>query len=166
MTDAAAPSPPSPDWLFDAVLCPHRSLGPRGFLVLMAVVVAVSFVAGMAFLLAGAWPVVGFFGLDALAIYVAFRASYRSGRLYETVQVAADRMVVRRVLPGGRTREWTFQPYWVRLDLRHDRHGRGHVEIASHGRSVALGGFLTPEERAEFAAALGDALAGARGRSA
>ena len=59
--------------LFDAILRPHRSLGPRGFLALMIFVALVSFAAGIAFVSIGAWPVFGFFGLDALALYVAFR---------------------------------------------------------------------------------------------
>jgi uncharacterized membrane protein len=72
---------------FHAVLTPYRSLRPAGFLVLMVALGAVSFVAGILFLVAGAWPVLGFFGLDVLLVYVAFRLNYRSGRLYETVNL-------------------------------------------------------------------------------
>ena len=60
--------------LFSAVLTPHRSLGRVGFLVLMALIGGISFVAGIVFLLIGAWPVFGFFGLDVLLLYWAFRA--------------------------------------------------------------------------------------------
>ena len=42
-----------------------------------------------AVLLTGAWPVMGFFGLDVLLVYVAFKLNYRSGRLYETVELDA-----------------------------------------------------------------------------
>src|SRR3954452_10753057 len=63
--------------LFCALLTPHRSLGSVGFVVLMTVVAVVSFVGGVAFYLIGAWPVGGFFGLDALLIYWAFRVNYR-----------------------------------------------------------------------------------------
>ena len=38
-----------------------------------------SFVSGMIFVLLGAWPVFGFFGLDVLLVYLAFRANYRAG---------------------------------------------------------------------------------------
>ena len=61
------PDAPQPE-LFSALLTPHRSLNRTGFLVLMAFVCVVSFAAGMVFLLMGAWPVFGFFGLDVLAI--------------------------------------------------------------------------------------------------
>ena len=76
--------------IFSAVITPHRSLGPTGFVVLMAVISGISFIAGMVFLVAGAWPIFGFFGLDALLIYWAFRASYRSAAAYEEVIVTAS----------------------------------------------------------------------------
>ena len=69
------------------MLTPHRSLGPTGFLILMAVLGGVSFAAGIVFLLVGAWPVFGFFGLDVLLIYCAFRLNYRAARAYEEVTV-------------------------------------------------------------------------------
>ena len=43
----------------------------------MVAIGAVSFVAGVVFLLMGAWPVFGFFGLDVLLLYWAFRLNYR-----------------------------------------------------------------------------------------
>ena len=66
--------------IFSAVITPHRSLGRVGFLVLMALFGGVSFVAGMVFLLIGAWPVFGFLGLDVLLVYWAFRLNYRAPR--------------------------------------------------------------------------------------
>ena len=44
----------------------------------MALVGGVSFVGGMVFFIAGAWPVVGFLGLDVLLVYWAFRVNYRA----------------------------------------------------------------------------------------
>jgi uncharacterized membrane protein len=148
--------------LFDAILRPHRSLGPRGFLALMVFVALVSFAAGIAFVSIGAWPVFGFFGLDVLALYVAFRMNYRSGRLYETVQLDEAELRVARVQPSGRSEAWSFPSYWARVAVVERRDGPGGVVLASHGRSVAVGAFLTPEERESFAAALGEALRKAR----
>ena len=90
---AAAGIPNSEDALppfFSARLTPYRSLGPTGFLILMAFVGGVSFVTGIVFMTKGAWPVFGFFGLDVLAVYLAFRWSYRSARAYEEVHVGRD----------------------------------------------------------------------------
>ncbi|MCG8695333.1 MAG: DUF2244 domain-containing protein [Minwuiales bacterium] len=144
--------------LFDAVLQPHRSLSPTGFYVLMAGVTIVSFVAGMAFLLMGAWPVFGFFGLDVLLIYAAFKLSYRAGRLFERVQLSGDELLVWRHFPNGKVRRWSFQPYWVRVEMDRPVEHESQVRLSSHGRSLTIGSFLTPEERADFADALQRAL--------
>ena len=144
---------------FQAVLHPHRSLSRQGFIALMAAVALVSFAAGAVFVAAGAWPVLGFFGLDALLIYGAFRLNYRAGRLRETVQIDDGRMVVRRIHPSGRTESWEFQPYWARVELKGDTETGNELAIVSHGRRLVFGRFLNPDERAEFADVLTSALA-------
>ena len=120
MTDAnAAPQDPSREAPphFTAVLTPHRSLGPKGFMVLMAAVCAVSFATGMLFYLLGAWPVIGFMGLDVALIYVAFKLNFRALKRYETVDLTKDALTVTRVAPSGKSQSWSFNPYWVRLSL-------------------------------------------------
>lgn len=150
-----------PDARFSAVLTPHRSLGPKGFVILMSFVAAVSFAAGVAFLLLGAWPVLGFFGLDVLAIWWAFRANYAAAREYETVELDRESLVVRRYDRRGRMREWSFQPYWLRVELDEREDMVGALHLVSHGRRISVGAFLSGEERRDFARALERALAGA-----
>ena len=88
--------------IFSAMITPHRSLGNVGFMVLMIVFGGVSFVAGMVFLLMGAWPVFGFFGLDVLLFYWAFRVNYRAAAAYEEVTVTPTELKVRKVEPPRR----------------------------------------------------------------
>ena len=152
--------------LFDAVLAPNRSLGRAGFLAVMACVVVVSVGLGTYFLLQGAWPVFGFFGLDILLLYLAFRLSYRSGRLRETIRVTADEVVVRRIAPNGRVTEWRFNPYWLRVALDEPVEHESQITLTSHGRSIVVGHFLAPEERASLVKALRAALGEANRRYA
>src|SRR5258706_10381726 len=91
---------PQPE-LFSALLTPHRSLNRTGFLVLMGFVCAVSFAAGLAFLLMGAWPVFGFFGLDVLVIWWAFRINFRDAKATEEIRVTSFELRVRRVSHRG-----------------------------------------------------------------
>lgn len=144
---------------FDAVLHPHRSLSGRGFVILMSALCVMSFGAGMLFALKGAWPVLGFFGLDVLAIYVAFRLNYRSGRWLETIRLTRDRLVVGRRDPVGQYEEWQFQPYWVRVHVVDRPPFDNDLVLTSHGQSLTVGAFLNGEERADLATALKDALA-------
>ena len=147
---------------FSAVLTPHRSLSPRGFLVLMAAICIVSVGTGLLFFMLGAWPVIGFMGLDVALIYLAFRLNFRALRRYETVDLTDDALTVTRVEPSGRSQAWTFNPYWVRLSLQ-PRIGRStELSLASHGQRLVLASFLTDSEREDFALALSSALSAAR----
>lgn len=152
--------------LFDALVTPHRSLGPRGFLILMAAVVAVSFGAGLFFFLAGAWPVVGFLGLDVLLIYLAFRANYRAARMYETLRLTGESLEVERVNHWGERQSWRFQPAWLRVDIQDPPESGSPLTLTSHGRRLEIARFLSPEERLELARALRRALESWRGQAA
>jgi uncharacterized membrane protein len=149
--------------LFSALLTPHRSLNRTGFVLVMAFLGAISFVAGVACLLMGAWPVVGFLGLDVLAIYIAFKINFRSARAYEEIRVTASELRLRRVSHRGHIMEWAFNPLWVQLDqVIHEEFGVERLYLVSKGRRVALASFLGPDEKASFAKALMAALAAAR----
>ena len=143
---------------FDALLRPNRSLSPLGFWIVMGLIGAVSFAAGIAFSLQGAWPVVGFFGLDVALIYWAFKASYRSGRLHETVRLTDDALEVQRISPSGRVEIWRYQPYWIQVDMDNPPDHDSQLTLRSHGRSLTIGAFLSPDERLELAEALRSAL--------
>jgi uncharacterized membrane protein len=145
--------------LFSARLTPHRSLNRTGFLVLMAFLTAVSFAAGIAFLLMGAWPVFGFFGLDVLVIYWAFRINFRRAAAVEEISVTPSELRVRRVSHRGHVVEWVLNPLWVRLDQKtHAEFGIERLYLVSRGRRVSVGSFLGPDEKASFAKALLAAL--------
>ena len=144
---------------FSATLTPYRSLGAQGFVVLMSIICLISFIAGAVFWLAGAWPVFFFFGLDVALIYWAFKANYASARLYETIDITADELIVRRVEPGRAPRKWVFHPYWVRVEIDYDDETCGPLYLQSHGRRLRIGDFMAANERKEFADALKQALA-------
>lgn len=151
------------DRTFSAVLVPHRSLSPAGFVMLISLLSLVSFVAGMAFYLAGAWPVLGFFGLDLVLVYIAFKLNYRSGRLYETVDVDPAALTVIRVHPSGRRETHAFETAWVRVELSEMHDGRTALKLRHHAREFDFGQFLNDDERRDFASALKGWLIAARG---
>jgi uncharacterized membrane protein len=148
---------------FSAVLTPYRSLSPRGFMILMLCIGMVSFLSGMMFLSIGAWPVFGFFGLDAFLIWLAFRMNYASARAYEEVSISAHELVIRKVGPGKRHQEFRFNPFWVRLSVtKLEDEGVTKLSLRSRGEHVDLGNFLNPEDRTSFAGAMANALATAK----
>jgi uncharacterized membrane protein len=145
--------------LFSARLTPHRSLNRTSFAVLMTIISVVSFAAGIAFWMMGAWPVFGFFGLDVLVIYWAFRVNFRSAQAVEDIVVTPSQLRVRRVNHRGHVAEWVLNPLWVQLDQTGDpEFGIERLYLVSRGRRVSVGYFLGPDEKASFAKALLAAL--------
>ena len=149
--------------IFSAIITPHRSLTPRGFLILMLCLGGLSFVSGVVCVSIGAWPVFGFFGLDVLLVYVAFRANFRAARAYEEVTVTPSELTVRKISHRGGVREWTLNPVWVRLErIVHEEFGIERLFLVSHGRRLTIASALGPDEKASFARALSDALGEAK----
>jgi uncharacterized membrane protein len=155
-----APAEPK---IFAAIITPHRSLSATGFLIFMLCLGGLSFVCGVIFVLMGAWPVFGFFGLDVLLVYWAFRANFGAARAYEQVTVTPSELMVRKVSHRGRVQEWTLNPLWVQLDrIVHEEFGIERLFLVSRGRRLTIAGFLGPAEKASFARALSSALAEAK----
>jgi uncharacterized membrane protein len=162
MNDAVAPSQGG-TVLFRAVIHPHRSLSPAGFRRLMWCVGALSVGTGLAFYLSGAWPVIGFMGVDVALLYWAFKASYRSGHAVETVELTDRALTVERIDPSNRRQVWTLAPGWLRVHLDEPLRPESQITLASHGRHLVVGSYLSPDERRDFADALRDALERWRG---
>jgi uncharacterized membrane protein len=145
--------------IFDAVLHPYRSLGRRGFALLMAAVALVGFAGGIAFVYLGAWPITGFGLVELGLFYVMFELSYRSARLFERVRLTRDELTVERHEPNGEVTRWRFQTYWLRVAMDDPPSHGSQLILSSHGRHLTIGSFLTPPERADFARSLKSALA-------
>lgn len=144
---------------FDATLSPFRSLPHRGFFWVMAILAAIGFCSGIGFVLAGAWPVTGFFGLDVAFLYLAFRLSYRSARQTETVRLTEHALDIERIGIRGDERRWRFEPFWLRVVFEEREEGQNRLLLTSHGKSLALGTFLSSPERRSLAEGLSAALA-------
>lgn len=144
-----------------ATLTPHRSLSRRGFLVLMGVVIGVNAVAGAAFMAIGAWPVMGFCGLDVLIVWWAFRRNFADARRAERIEITEHEVVLERLAENRQPERSRFVRNWVRVELEEDRPREliGRLFLRCHGNLTEIGSFLSAEERKELAQALRGALA-------
>ena len=150
--------------LFSAIITPHRSLSRSGFVIVMAVIAGLSLATGVAFLMMGAWPVLGFLGLQTALIYWAFHVNFRAAAAFEEVTVTPSELVVRNTNPLGQVvSTWTANPLWTRLDREtHEDFGLLQLFIVSGGRRQAVARHLAPHERESFASALAAAIGEAR----
>lgn len=149
--------------LFSAVITPHRSLDPRSFRLMMAILCVVTALLALRFIVFGFWPVVGFLVLDVIGLYVAFKISYRRGRAFEEITLTPIELMLRRVGHRGDAREWRFNPLWTKLERdTHEEFGLQRLLVVSRGQRIVVAGELSPDERAHFADAFGAALSRAK----
>jgi uncharacterized membrane protein len=99
--------------------------------------------------------VAGFFGLDLLALFIAFRVNYRDGRSVEEVVLTPIELMIRRVSHRGERFERRFNPLWTRLHREDDdEFGLLRLAVVSRGERVVIARELSPGEREELAKAL------------
>lgn len=157
MSDIMSDTPPD-QVIFAASVAPYRSLPPRRLTWIMLALAAFGCCSGIGFVLAGAWPVTGFFGLDIALLYLAFRLSYRSARQRENLRLTQRALDVERIGIHGERQCWQLEPTWLRVTLDENAGGRGRLLLSSHGKTIGLGAFLNAEERRRLADELKAAL--------
>ena len=149
--------------LFSAKLTPHRSLGQRGYRVIIAVVALAATVPAITFYSLGAWPIIGFLGLDVALIAWAMWASLKDGKRYEQVTLWRDQLELKQVDGAGKEMLVRFNPSLVKLVVDRDYNERTTgLHLRTRDRDVVLGAFLNNDEKSSFAKAFGTALKRAR----
>lgn len=143
-----------------ATLTPHRSLSPKGFVILMSVTVGLNLTFGVFFYVMGAWPVVGFMGLDVALIWCAFRANFADARRAEHIEINSHELVLKRLAEDRPVQEQRFARRWVQVELDEDRERElvGPLYLRFGGKRTEIASFLGAQERLSFANALKAAL--------
>ncbi len=138
------------------VLTPHRSLSREGFVTVMTIVAVMNLVIGFTFFLIGAWPVIGFLGLDVVLIWWAFTRNFADAQRVEKISVIGDELTLSRVVQDGEQEATVFNRRWVRVELEYDadRELTGKLFLRSHGQNHEIGAFLGAHERQSLAKAL------------
>ena len=147
----------------DVTLRPHRSLSKLGFVLVMSAIAGIGMTIGILFFLAGAWPVLGFCGLEILLVYIAFKMNYREGMREEHLRLSEKGLDIVWVMPSGHVTEVRWEPNWLSVDLQPRPREDNRLMLRSHGKVAEIGHFLLPGERAELAEELTIALMRYRG---
>jgi uncharacterized membrane protein len=159
---ANAPALRQEPCVFSATITPHRSLSWVGFRRLFtALALIFTGVSGVFFAL-GAWPIIGFMGLEWLGLYWAFRVSYRQADAREIVQVWRDETRLTRISAKGQSECISLNTAWVQVINEESQDAPRPLYLRSHGRSYAFAAVLTAGERRGLARALRQGLAQAQ----
>ncbi|WP_374652398.1 DUF2244 domain-containing protein [Dongia sp.] len=149
--------------VFEALLYPHRSLGRRGYLILIFGTALIMGAYALTFLLVGAWPIFGFIGAEWLLFWFLFSRHLRGDRRAERLRLYRDRLIVERLDAKGRFSALSLQPYWLQVVLTPGPGSRtadigNALYLRSHGKEVEIGAFLSGPERRDFAGELARVL--------
>jgi uncharacterized membrane protein len=125
-------------------------------------VAIVNFAFGLMFILRGAWLVTPFLGIDVLLLIWALNTGRIAARAFERVRLTPANLSIVHQPARGAPRQFTLNPYWVRVDMDDPPTRTSRLVVWSHGRGIQIGTFLVPEERLSFAQALRGALSRAR----
>ena len=140
--------------LFSVELRPNRSGNARAIKILSLIIAGVMAIVALGFGLLGAWPVLGFMGLEFVALVALLHYNLRRSAIIERIAVTERQLHLERINPWGRRERWSFPRHWARVNLVQPEAPNSRLEIRSHGHVIAFGRFLTSDERREIAKAL------------
>ena len=163
--EGQTPIYPSP--IYDVItLWPHRSLSQRGFVILLAALGLLAFVIGLGFFLIGAWPVIGFMGLELGVLYLVFRLNYRDGKASEQLLIHDKGLHLIRISPKGNQDSTSFESHWLRAEIFPQKGKRKTLALKHHHHIYEIGAFLPPAEKQAVKELINEKLSAARTRMA
>jgi uncharacterized membrane protein len=145
--------------LFEAVSTPPATLSARGMRWLCALAAVAAAVPAVVFTLLGAWPVLGFIGVEvALVLGLVAMLRRQSRAKVERIMLVHGKLVIHRNDGRGGRDSTELDAYWTRLSLEEPAGGGAVLQASARGRSVEVGRFLAPAEKRDLADALEAAL--------
>lgn len=148
--------------LFEASIVPHCSLSAAGRRRLMLAMAGVCGLVALRFWFLGAWPIVGFCGLEGALAIVLIHLNGRRAKACELVMLTTDSVRIVRTEPSGRRSDMALSSAWltVALDEQPGRVPRLYVGLRASWHEI--GAALGEAEKRDLAAALRAALHRAR----
>jgi uncharacterized membrane protein len=143
--------------VFEALIVPHRSLTPKGVLIVIVVMMVMSLSVAVRFGLLGAWPVVAFSLVEIPLIVLLLAMNLRRARASELIMLNAEALTIVRTDPAGRRKQVSLPSAWLRVELDAGR-GVPRVILSSHGRGCEVGAFLHEPDKLSLFKSLSEAL--------
>ncbi|KKB76218.1 hypothetical protein VW29_20965 [Devosia limi DSM 17137] len=135
----------------------------RGMRIVIALIIVLGALPGLIFFSLGAWPIIGFMGLDIIAIIWALRVSMNAGKRREQITLWPDRLDITVTDAKGNAVTKRFDPRTLRLQLDRDYDERTTaLKLRAGGEETEIGAFLTLDDKSSFGKAFGTALRQAR----
>ena len=124
----------------------------------MFVLGIISFIAGITFMLKGAWPVFGFFGLDVLLVYIFFKINFKSGKKKEIIILTENQLIIEFYNEKKISKTHYLDANWLKINLTKFKNEISKLKISSKNKSVIVGSFLRYKEKKNIVKSLKTAL--------
>ena len=111
---------------------------------------------GLVFFFIGAWPVIGFMGLEIGVLYLAFKLNYKAAQRREKLLATADVFRIERTSPDGDTTIDELPSPWLKARLdpteppKENQRIQQKLVVTSHGKSAEIGAFLHQSEKQDL----------------
>ena len=130
---------------------PNCSLSSKERLGVVVLIASFSLMIATGFVLAGAWLVLPFAGLELLAVGFAFYYINCHSGDYESITIEGDKLAIEKH-SYKKTSEIVFNRYWARVLLRDLPGGDQALLLRSHGKEVEFGRyFMNNDQRLALA---------------
>ena len=139
------------EYYLDIKIYPNQSLTPKGLLLLMFLITIPASFIGITFFILGAWPVLGFMGLEVLLIYIAFKVLFYKNKFYEHIILDKEKLSIFFKKQNNTITKIELEPTWLQVQIENIYENEDILTISSHGKKIILANFLIPEERAKLA---------------
>ncbi len=148
--------------LLEALIVPHSSLSAAGRRWLMLAMVGLCSLIALRFWFLGAWPIIGFCGLEGAAAVFLIYLNGRRAQGTELVMLGTDTLRVVRTTPSGKRSEVTLSSAWLTVLLEEIDGRVPRLLLGLREQWVEVGAALGGAEKLDLAAALKQALYQAR----
>ena len=151
------------DHIITIRLWPYRSLSLQGFKIVMTALSLAIFSLGLGFYLLGAWPVIGFLGIEIGLVWLVFRMNYNAGRNFEQISITPEATAVEKVGWRGDKRHFNIPSPWIKASCIKGEGRSDKLILKYHSEQLEIGSFLPPREKSSLADALNESFERMRG---
>jgi uncharacterized membrane protein len=128
-----------------------NSFNARGCGIVFGSLAGFSLLVAVVFSALGAWLILPFAGIEAMALYLAFNWVRRHAQDSESLVIRGDAVAL-AVHEVAQTRHYEFNRVWARLVVEQDKQGQGvRLVLRSHGNEVEVGRYLDSGGRQRLA---------------
>jgi len=138
-------------YYLDIKVYPNQSLTYKGLFFLMLFITIPASYIGISFYFMGAWPVLGFMGLEIILIYIAFKILFKRSESYEHILLDKTKLKIFYNNKNKTLKKIELEPTWLQVKIEDIYKNKDVLTLSSHGNKIVLGNFLVPEERLKLA---------------